>query len=645
MKRSVLTAMLLAGLVPDAGVAEVLDLSPIKVTAPTIHPSQSVRGEVEGATNASRSATYIDGSVIQNVSPVNKGDAVRYNATGLMNQPGASDRFGGGTKIRTFGDWGASQSIDGLPAIKTSGAEGGGYNNTMIPSIAIDSIGVLKGGRAVQYGDGTDGGVLETRLKSGRGYKNHAAVSVDVSSVPEALTQAEVAHGTERWDYYAAGNYFRGDYDREPPNLEAQKNYGGLGKFGYNLGEATRAEFMTIYDRSRPDIYRNNVLETVETKSFVASGTIESKLTENTSIRFGHLYVDTQSLWPARARDRTIASNVTFLDGYLTQDLAPGIRFDGSIGAQYNHTSYLRDNQWDAAFDDYSLKTSNALTFGGNLVINAGAKITQFNNDITYNGAKQADNLADDQVVSYELGASYTVFERTRLRANTATGFNRFYEKYGNFGTDALNTSGAGDEIVQSVTYEVGVNQRFNGGFVDVALYNTVQDNVPRRASGGKLESVEVNQTGLEIEALAKLTDSLTVSAGYTRVIDVYATRADGTKVNSNIYWDGQVASIPENQISLRLDYKIDGEWSVWGMAHHNTGFEEVAADGTTRSRRAFTRLDIGTAWQPLPGRAVRLRIENLLDEKDFGTSYDNVTVNDAGKIGRVFWIGFDYTL
>ena len=55
---------------------------------------------------------------------------------------------------------------------------------------------MLRGGRAVQYGDGTDGGVVETTIKSGRNYTDHRAVSLDVSSAREALTQGEVAdHG------------------------------------------------------------------------------------------------------------------------------------------------------------------------------------------------------------------------------------------------------------------------------------------------------------------------------------------------------------------------------------------------------------------------------------------------------------------
>ena len=187
-------------------------------------------------------------------------------------------------------------------------------------------------------------------------------------------------------------------------------------------------------------------------------------------------------------------------------------------------------------------------------MLSAGLRHTWFTNDIDFNGTGQPDNLADDGVWSYELGASYSVLESTRVRGSVASGFNRFFEKYGNFGTDALNTNGAGDDIVESLTYEVGINQGWAGGWIDVALYTTEQDGVPRRASAGSLESVTVDQSGLEVEVLHQITRDLTVSAGYMRVLDLQTTRADGTKVNGNIFWDGQSTSVPENQFSVRLD-------------------------------------------------------------------------------------------
>ena len=639
---AVVSALVLT-LSAEPGRAEEFNLQPIVVSGGQTHPSQQVRDQVNSSFNSSRSSSSVDGSVISNLNPINKGDALRYNATGLISQPGSGDRFGGGTQIRTFGDWGSSQSIDGLPAFKSAGGEGGGYGNTIIPSIAVDRIDVLKGGRAVQYGDGTDGGVVETQIKSGRNYTNHQAVSMDASSAREGLVQGEAADHTEVWDYYTALNGFYGDYDGDPENLDQQSVLGGLGKFGWNIGDDTRAEFLAIADSSKPDIIRNGEVNEITNTSLVGAFTVDHRLTDANSLQFGVLGTSSRTEWPARGRDRSVENHVLFLNHFMTADISDSVTYDGTVGAEFKRTHTERDAVWDNEFNDFAVKTGNAFTFDGNLTVTAGARYTWFNNDIEYDGQSQPDNLATDGVASYQLGASYSVLDRTRVRASVATGYNRFYEKYGNFGTDVLDITGAGDEIVESRTVEVGVNQGWSAGYVDLALYNILQDGVPRRNSGA-IESMEVDQSGLEVELFTEITESLKVSAGYMRILDLQATRADGTKVNGNIFWDGQATSVPENQFSLRLDYRVTDEIGVWGAAYHSTGYEAVDADGSVTERDSFTRLDLGVGWKATDQLGFRFRVENLLDERDFGQTAKGVSVNDEGKLGRVFWIGTDYT-
>lgn len=194
------------------------------------------------------------------------------------------------------------------------------------------------------------------------------------------------------------------------------------------------------------------------------------------------------------------------------------------------------------------------------------------------------------------------MLDQTRVRASVATGYNRFYEKYGNFGTDVLDITGAGDEI----------------------------------------ESTEVDQSGLEVELFSETTESLTGSAGYMRVLDLQAIRADGTKVNGNVFWDDQATSVPENRFSLRLDYRVTDDVGIWGAAYHSTGYGPVDADGGMAERDGFTRLDLGVGWKATDQLGFRFRVENLLDERDFGQTVKGVSVNDEGKLGWVFWIGTD---
>lgn len=629
---------------PLGAAAETFKLEPVVVEGANAHPSQAIRNEVDRAINESRTNSYLDGAVIQNLNPVNPGDALRYNVPGFINQPGEGDRFGGGTKIRTFGDWGAAESIDGMPAFKTQGEEGGGYTNTLIPSIAIDRIGVLKGGRGVGYGDGTDGGVVETTIKSGRSYQDHQAFSLDTSSAREALIQGEAADHGESWDYYFAASGFYGGYFGVPETLEEQTDAGGLGKLGYNLGESTRLEALAIYDHNEPEIYRGGTTNVITTEQKIGSLTLDSALGDINSLRLGYLHTDGHSRWAARNRDRQITNDILFADHFLSAELTPWLDYDGQVGGQYKRTTYERDGQWDNTFNDVSLLSQNAFTIDDNLAVSGGLRHTWFANEIVYDGVEQPDNLADAGLLSYEAGVAYSVLEMTRLRASYATGYNRFFEKYGNFGSDALDTtSGAGDDVVQSRTLEFGVNQGWRGGYLDVAWYSIVQDNVPRR-NGGAIESVEVEQSGLEFELFASVTEDLTVSAGYMRVLELEATRADGTRVNGNIFWDGQSTSVPDNQFSIRLDYEITEQVGVWGTAFYSTGYEAVDADDNVTERDGFTRLDLGASWRPEENWAFRFRVENLLDEKDFGSTVAGTPSNTEGNIGRVFWLGLDHS-
>lgn len=623
--------------------ADVFTLSPVVVEAPAEHPSQALRRQVQEAFTESRTSSDAGGAALQNINPVNKRDALRYNTIGTIGGPGAGTRFGGPTKIRTFGDFGAARSIDGMPAFRAAGEEGGGYGNTIIPSIAIDRIVVRKGGRGVGYGDGTDGGVFETVIKSGRGYDDHRAMSLDVNTANELLAQAEAADSSAKWDYYVAGSFLEGRYDGEPPQLDRERIFGGLAKVGVNLSDSARAEFLAIGDRNRPDIIRNGEVQEITTESYIFAGTLDARLSEATALRLGHEYIDSRSQWPARGRDRGIDTHISFADVYYSAPLADGVRYDGSVGAEYKRTNYLRDRIYDLVFHDASVKSTNAVTFDDNLTLNLGLRHVWFENDLVLSGAEQPDNLADDTLLAYELGAAYSILPATRLRVSVATGYNRFYSKYGNFGNDALNPAGAQDDIVESRTLEAGVRQSWDMGWADLAVYNIVQEDVPRR-NGGAIQNVDVEQSGVEIEAQRRFFDRLTLSAGYMHILDVKATRDDGTDAGGNVFFGANGVPVPKHQALLRAEYDLSSEWLVWGMGYYNSGYERdnfIVADNATND---YYRVDIGVAWLPREDLALRVRLENILDEKDFGQTLEGAPVADADNIGRVFWVGLDYT-
>ncbi|MFV0278721.1 MAG: TonB-dependent receptor domain-containing protein [Parahaliea sp.] len=645
-RRVASTACALSGLALFSGAlkAETYELKLIRVGAQLISPSQATRAEVEDAAEDSRSSSTIGGTEIQNLNPLNTGDALRFGATGLIGAPYSADRFGGSAGIRTFGDWGASTSIDGLPAIKFAGEEGGGYSNARIPTIAIDRISVLRGGRAVQYGNGSDGGVFQTMIKDGRGYNDHFAGSLDYNDASEGVLQAEFADSTDNWDIYIAGRYFDGAYDGEPASLDDQSIGGGVLKYGFNISPKTRLEVLGMLNRSDTDIYRGDAINNIDSDTQFGSVTLEHAFSDNTSVRAGYLRSDTDTQWPARSRDRATIIDIAFADIYLTRSLSDTLSYAGSVGVEYKHTKTLRDNSWENTFDDSALKNVNTLRFRDNLALTLGLRYTDFDNKIVLDGVTRPDNLRTSDITSWDIGAAYSVLPDTRLRASAATGYNRFYEKYGNFGTDALNPVGAEDTIVESTTYEIGIRQDWQDGYVDLALYEVTQEDVPRR-EGGAIESVEVEQSGLELEAFVRLSSRMVVSAGYMHIFDLEATRADGTKSNGNIFWGSNGVNVPTDQFTVRADFMVNETLSLWGAGLYNEGFEQTPATGETVELRAYERIDVGASWQVSNSIGLRFRVENVTNEKDFGQTLEGATVNTTGKLGTVYWAGIDFVL
>src|SRR3546814_15189461 len=95
------------------------------------------------------------------------------------------------------------------------------------------------------------------------------------------------------------------------------------------------------------------------------------------------------------------------------------------------------------------------------------------------------------------------------------------------------------------------------------------------------------------------------------RVLELETTLADGTKTNGNIVWDGQSTSVPENQFSLRLDYRLTDAVNLWSMGYYSTGHEAVDADGAVVERDGFVRLDLGAGYAFPANWVVRTRVEN----------------------------------
>ena len=628
--------------------AGVYSLQPTKVVDKT-HKSKVLSNELNKRFNQNKSFSKNSGSVLNNFNPINKLDALRYNSVGILTTPWGGNRFGGSRKVRTFGDWGASNSIDGMPAVEFMGGEDGGYPNAFFPSISLDSLDVLKGGQGVNYGNGTDGGVLIYKIKSGEGYNKHFAISLDASNKREYQTQFELAHSENFWDIYFATNFAKLDYTNSSPNnLHKQTMDSFLGKFGYNLSNNLRMEILLSSANSKPEVFRRGVMGDLDDESFLASYLLNLSLNDKQSFKAGVLYTNTDTKYPARKRSRALKNKVFFGDFYNKVNLGTNVNYLLNLGLEHKITDALRDDVWHNKFTDDSFKFNNNFIVNNNLNLNLGLRYVRFKNDINYAKLNPktmysgGDNLKTKNLLAYDLSTSYSVLKDTRLRASLASSYNRFISKYGNFGTDALNkATGDGDRVVKSQTIEFGLNQEIYKSNFDMALYQIIQKDVPRRSKGG-IESVKVKTQGLELEYNYSPMKNLNLMFGYMRILKLETTLKNGQKVKGNIFWGGQKTPVPVNQFILKSDYLVNKNLGLWGAGFYNTGFVQKGSKETIK-RKSYYRIDIGTYYAFNKYSNFRFKIENLLNEKDFGMTEKGKSVKKDGRIGRVFWVGADY--
>ncbi|MDO6428611.1 TonB-dependent receptor [Thalassotalea sp. 1_MG-2023] len=623
--------------------SEQVMLDEIDVSASSVHQAQSLRKQAVEASSVSRSSVQVSGGELNYQNAVKTLNSLQHSVSGMLTSPGSSGHFGGGTKIRTFGDFGAATSIDGLPTFRLTETEGGGYSQTLIPNGAIESVTVHKGSQGVMYGDGTDGGTIVTQIKSGRHYKDHVAISADYSTADEKQVQLELANGTKQGDYYITGRWLDGDYQGTPQNMEQQTVKGGVAKFGWNFSEKTRLEALFISNNSKPLIYRAGALNEIKSRAMVSSMVLDHMVDKELSLQAGLVVSTSDMIWEARNRDRGTDNKILFTNAFFSKSLDKNWGYIGSVGAEISKIDSYRDKQWHNQFNDKSIKNSNTFTYKKDLAITVGLRNTWFDNEIELNNDVQADNLVTDSVLSYELSSSYLFTSGVKLRGSIASGFNRYYAKYGNFGTDALNPDGAGDEVVEALTYEVGANYQWDTGSVDIALYETEQDGVPRR-NGGAIESMIVKQQGVELDWLHMLTDNLSVTANFTHIIDLDAIREDGTHVNGNIFWGNQVTPVPTNQFGMKVNYAINPTVSLWGKTFINSGFDSTQADGNVIERESYHLFDLGASWQFNAKTLLTARIENITDEHNYGTVIKGNDIPEETNIGRALWLGLKYT-
>ncbi|AWI85080.1 TonB-dependent receptor [Alloyangia pacifica] len=192
------------------------------------------------------------------------------------------------------------------------------------------------------------------------------------------------------------------------------------------------------------------------------------------------------------------------------------------------------------------------------------------------------------------------------LRASVGTGF-RAPSPY------ELYSTGSGNPVLEpetSVSYELGVEQRFGAGYLGAALFRTeitdlIDYNYPNYV---QIDGTSWTQ-GVELTGGVNLSEALSLAAAYTWTDSKDAQTGD------------RLSRVPLHDLSLSLDADVTDAFRAGLTVQHVSGLED--ADETLDD---YTVANMNLRYALSDQAELYLRVENLFDEdyqvvKGYGTS------------------------
>lgn len=631
------------------------------------------RDRFEESYAATRMEAEVDGATARTFNPANTYDALRL-VPGVTYSSG--NRFGKPARIRGASSWTTADVIEDFPSVREAGigAEDGGFTadfGSTIPSIALAGVEVKKGSLGVLYGGGADGGVIVNQLRRGTPGGTLGG-SIETSPMGETLYMADFGAAAESFDIYAAGKLLHGNYrdfvDERGRALAADDLTSGLVRAGWQPFSSGRLEVIGIVgedriryslprrddaateiDESRalaPDLFRTT------NRSGFYGATFDHAVSSDLGYEVGY------SLFRQRAvrfsisedrahRDRPETSHTGFGNVYWNESLTQALDANLKAGFEWAHHRQAEEAQESEkmqTFQDRSAFLAGTLVLDEALTLSGGGRYIVADGE--YRG-KQSFWVHD-------LGAAYDFRPTgTRLIASRSTGYSRF-KGFAYFFGDV--EAAGGYDVARTATLEGSVEQRIpspwgNGRFT-ATVFRLETDGIPIFAGSGAggIITQDTEANGLELSADFPL-GALEVAGSFSwQDAEVVATdHPEGLNVGSTAGWIPQysaalaVAATPFPALDLSL-------MATYDDGRRRQTLEPLTDDISVATSHAFTRVNAAASWRLLPSVSLRLRLENILDEKDLGYSVQTVaadgslttTESVAVDPGRILFVGFD---
>jgi iron complex outermembrane recepter protein len=326
------------------------------------------------------------------------------------------------------------------------------------------------------------------------------------------------------------------------------------------------------------------------------------------------LGMSAQHSWTAFAGHR-LTAGVDYLDGQIDN------HFD------YPGTARLRDTKGDLT--RYGIFVQDEMTFGERWKVNLSGRYDHWktggNQTDTGPGQPNTNYVErSDSGFSPKLAGLFKLTENLNLRASIGRAFNLpdMSNLYANSRRGTTTYWGNPELTPETVkAYDFGVDYYFGprGHLKATAYYNDAKDfiySVRRNATNvDKINVGVVTTQGLELEALYRPLNTLSVSASYT------LNRSRIVENERDTALEGKsLTNVPRQWGQLRADYQFAGGAVLFGVLNY-VG-KRYGNDVNTTVYKAYSTWDIGGSYPLAKAVTARLTVANVGDRRYEGIGY-----------------------
>jgi vitamin B12 transporter len=547
----------------------------------------------------------------------------------LRDVPGVSvsrsGTVGGQTSVRMRGAEG-NHTLVLIDGIEASDPFYGSFDFATLIADEVARVEVLRGQQSALYGSEAIGGVINYITLSGRESPG-VRTRIEGGSFGTMDVSARAAGVVGEFDYALSGGHQR--TDGVPTSRFGSRDIGAentalSGRFGYEASEALRFKAIARYSHTEGDANDQDFnFPPGPTYGFL----IDSDDTFENSAFYGLLRAELDTLqdrWTHALSAQTAdAKRDAFSDGgFSNGDDGNRVRFSYESSIRFGTDSFRQT--LTAAFDHEREEFQNR-----------GAFLTQeqtLERDITNEGIvlqydasvnerigfglairhDDNDRFEDDE--SFRVQGSYRLGSGTRLRAAAGSGIKN-PDIFELFGFDPSSFVGNPDlKPETSRGWEVGIDQSFGPRFeIGVTYFDShLEDEIatvflPTFVFSVDNLATESTQAGIELAALAQLTDALRIDASYTYLDAEENGREEIRR--------------PPHTASLNLAWRAreDRGGLVLTVRYNGETFDSDFTDPFDFDKRVelpgYTLVNLGADWKVTASTQLYARLENLLDE------------------------------